>query len=83
MKEHIEVETGLDSEGSLLPRAFTWRGERFAILSFGRRWSVGSRRHVLVKAPGDKTFEIVYDAQDSSWWMVRSPRDFGPRVRET
>jgi len=82
LNERIEVEAGLDDQGRLLPRAFTWRGRNYATVGYGRKWSEGAGRHVLVMAPGDKTFEIANNSQDSSWRMVRSPRDFGPRIRE-
>jgi len=77
LNERIEVEARLDNEGRLLPRAFTWRGRRYEIVSHGRHWKVREEFHFLVMAPGDRTFELVHSPEASSWRMRRSPGDFG------
>ncbi|MGD8813828.1 MAG: DUF6504 family protein [Anaerolineales bacterium] len=77
MNEMIEVETRLRSDGTLQPKAFVWRGRRYAITSLGRRWSHEGIEHMLVMAPEGKPFELAYDPAKGTWRLLRAPAEFG------
>ncbi|HEY70398.1 MAG TPA: hypothetical protein G4O08_07435 [Anaerolineae bacterium] len=80
MNEIIEVETRVQSDGTLRPKAFRWRGRRYGITSMGRRWRHEGIEHVLVMAPEGMPFELAYMHADGTWRLLRAPADFGSRT---
>ena len=77
MNEPISVEARFNQDGSLLPIAFEWKGQRYSILSYGRQWEQEAERHFLVMVQGEKVYELAYLIEEVSWRLIRSPRGFG------
>ncbi len=67
----IQVETKRDNQDRLVPTAFHWKGDRFAVLDWGRRWEEGPREHMLVRTRAGETFEIALDHNGAVWRLVR------------
>jgi hypothetical protein len=77
MIEPIAVETYLNKEGEILPRAFIWQGQRYSIYTWGRRWKEGDEEHTLVITQGELSFELAYSSLNKVWTLIRKPQDFG------
>jgi hypothetical protein len=73
--EPVSVEVRQTVEGTALPLAFSWRGRRFPIESWGRKStsSHGGRRvHCyLVQTAGPETWELCHDNETAQWTVVR------------
>ncbi len=80
MNEIIDVEIRVQSDGTLRPKAFRWRGRRYEIASVGRRWMHEGVEHVLVMAPEGMSFELAYVHADGAWHLLREPGDFGNKA---
>jgi hypothetical protein len=80
MNEIIDVETRLQANGTLRPKAFRWREQRYEITSMGRRWRHEGVDHMLVMAPEGLPFELAYVHADGTWLLLRAPGDFGSRA---
>jgi hypothetical protein len=81
VKAPITVEAQTQSDGSVLPLAFVWRGRRYKICSHGRRWVIDGEQRFLVMAEGEKTFELAWLAEQGEWELRRTPRHFGGPAR--
>jgi hypothetical protein len=80
MSEIIDVETRVQADGTLRPKAFHWRARRYEITSLGRRWMHEGEEHMLVMAPEGMPFELAYVHVDGTWHLLRAPGDFGGRA---
>jgi hypothetical protein len=73
--EPTQVEARPDSAGQVVPRTFTWLGQRLAVASIGRRWEekkdVGVMRHFLVMTANGDRFELTHRLDDGDWRVVR------------
>jgi hypothetical protein len=67
--EPTEVTAHFDRDGEANPLSFTWRGSTYTVDSTGRRWQQGGDQHMLVMAPGDETFELVFRPAESRWYL--------------
>ncbi|OGO18498.1 MAG: hypothetical protein A2Z14_19865 [Chloroflexi bacterium RBG_16_48_8] len=76
MTEPIPVEARFEPNGTLIPLAFEWQGQRFTIESHGRQWEENGTHHFLVMVAGDRVFELVYLHEENQWELRRSPHDF-------
>lgn len=76
MSEVIHVEARFGEDGEISPLVFVWEESRLAVLALGRQWQEGDLRHFLVMTSGKQVFEIVYNEEDGSWCMGRSPSEF-------
>lgn len=79
MRELISVEAGLDADGNPLPRSFWWRGRRYRIVNYGRRWEQANQLHFLVQDERNHTYELALASGEGQWCLLRGPRQFGPR----
>jgi len=79
MKEAIEVVAHSDAAGTIIPRAFVWRGEKRPILSLGRQWVQDGNRHFLVMTREEHVYELAYRPAEMKWYLLRDKRDFGGR----
>jgi PncC family amidohydrolase len=70
----VQVETKRDSKDRLLPASFTWKGERFEVIDWGRHWVEQGRDHVLVRTQEGGTFELAFDHDSAAWWLIRKIR---------
>jgi hypothetical protein len=78
LSEVIHVEARFGEDGEIRPLVFVWEEFRFSVLALGRQWQEGDLRHFLVMTSGKQVFEIVYNEEDGSWRMGRSPSEFVP-----
>jgi hypothetical protein len=74
VSEAIAVEARFETDGRVRVLAFEHLGRRVEVASSGRQWDAGDGRHILVMAPSEKVYEIVYQpaAAGSPWRLVRS-----------
>ena len=73
------VETQLNAQGALIPRAFLWQGRRIEVHDWGRSWVEAGRRHALVMTATGSVYELRYDTRDGNW-QVRPISERAPRV---
>lgn len=76
MSEAIAVEARFEAEGTLRPIAFEWKGQRFIIESYGRRWEENGTQHFLVMVHGEQVYEITFLHGENQWKLKRTPQDF-------
>ena len=75
VNEAVSVEVLPRQGGESRPSAFTWRGQRWQIRSWGRQGSksLGTRAvHChLVQTAGPETRELCQDIETAQWTLVR------------
>lgn len=75
VNEPIDVESRLRKDGIPLPLAFTWRGQRYQIESWGRestKATDGRSVHCyLVQTAGLETWELCQDIEKAQWTLTR------------
>jgi nicotinamide-nucleotide amidase len=75
VNEQVNVETRVHQGEAVVPVAFTWRGRRFKIDSWGRETSKKqgelSLRCYLVQTDGRETWELCHDRETAQWMLVR------------
>lgn len=69
--EPIEVTARFDSQGKIIPVSFVWQETTYPVASTGRRWEDGDSLHILVMAPGDQVYELVFVRAVSRWYLGR------------
>ena len=67
--ELIEVVARFDLQGKITPLRFTWQGQKYAVAATGRRWQDEAGLHILVMAPGEHVYELVYVAGEARWYL--------------
>lgn len=75
VNEPTAVEVHFDIDGHIRPRRFSWNRNWLDVSDVGRQWMDSDGRHVLVMTGGRHTFELLLDAQDLAWRIVRAPDD--------
>lgn len=73
--EPVSVEVQVRRDGTVRPMAFTWRGRRYQIESWGREnidtQARPARRCFLVQTSGFESWELCQDAEATQWTLVR------------
>jgi hypothetical protein len=73
--EVVSVESRLRPGGGVWPLAFSWRGRRFEVKSWGRQSTekqAGRRvRRYLVQTAGPETWELGQDVESGQWKLLR------------
>ena len=74
--EQVMVEIRLRPEGNPLPLAFSWRGHRFAIESWGRERNLAeddgsTLQCYLVQTAGPETWELCLEKERAQWTLRR------------
>ncbi len=74
MSEAVAVEARFEADGRVRVLAFERRGRRVEVAASGRQWDAGDGRHVLVMAPSEEVYELLYQAAPAgaAWRLVRS-----------
>ena len=69
--EEIDVVARFERSGRISPQSFTWRQVDYPVTSVGRSWQddAGQHKHILVMVPGDRVFELVFEASKGRWWL--------------
>ncbi len=67
--EEIDVIARFERSGSISPLSFTWRQVDYPVTSIGRSWQDDAGHHILVMVPGDRVFELVFEASQGRWWL--------------
>jgi len=67
--EPIEITVRFNIEGQIEPLKFTWKGHNYLVTSTGRRWEDEQGKHILIMAPGDKVYEILFVPVDARWYL--------------
>ena len=49
------------------PRAFTWRGRRYAIQAVERAWRTPEGPHFLAQTEESGCYELAYDEAEDGW----------------
>jgi hypothetical protein len=81
MNDIIPVEARFETDGSIRPLAFYWKGDRHQIASTGRQWETEGERHFLVMTFQQKVYELSYSHEEGFWQLRRKPSDFDPPQR--
>jgi hypothetical protein len=75
VNEPISVESRLRKDGTILPLAFTWRGQCYQIESWGRESAKeidGRALHCyLIQTAGTATWELCHDIENAQWTITR------------
>lgn len=66
----IQVTAEFRPSGEISPVDFRWQGVLYPILSTGRSWHDEKGFHILVMAPGDQVFELVFVAVEMTWYLA-------------
>lgn len=73
------MQAQFDRSGKVIPIKFYWQGHNYSIESIGRRWKDRHGLHILVQANALQVYELLYQADNEQWLLVRKPR-FGTRA---
>jgi len=76
VNDPIDVEVRISAEGELCPLAFSWRRQRYPVISVGRTYTQDDDRYILVMTPGDRIFELRWHIPDNRWFVSRAPQQF-------
>jgi len=69
----ILVEFSTRQDGSRIPLAFHWRGQRHTIDNWGRSWEdAAGGKHYLVMSQAQGTFELCFDPAQDKWYMLQA-----------
>ncbi len=79
MNEAVEVAARFDDSGKVIPKSFVWDGVKRPILSLGRQWVQDGDRHFLIMTGEAQVYELAYRPAEMSWYLLRTPQDFGGR----
>ncbi|MEJ2210244.1 MAG: CinA family protein, partial [Anaerolineae bacterium] len=75
IKEPVSVEVRIRPDGTELPLAFAWQGQRYEIGSWGRESSETQEgrdvRCYLVQTAGPQTWELCLDLEMGQWMLNR------------
>jgi hypothetical protein len=75
VREPVSVEVQVRRDGTARPVAFSWRGHRYGVESWGRESrenSDGGTLHCyLVQTAGFVTWELCQDVDTAQWILVR------------
>lgn len=75
INEPVSIEVQFRRDGKIRPRAFTWRGRRYEVTSWGREGTVtrGDRQvHCyLVQTAGFESWELCRDVETAQWTLAR------------
>jgi hypothetical protein len=75
VNEPAVVEVQVRRDGTVRPLAFSWRGQRYQVESWGRdsrETSEGRSLHCyLVQTAGFETWELCQDVDGAQWTLVR------------
>jgi len=73
--ESTNVTARFDPQGKIIPLSFTWRGSTYTVDSIGRRWQDEAGLHILVMAPAEQVYELVYAPGEQHWYAKHHRRD--------
>lgn len=75
VKEPVSVEVRIRPDGTALPLAFNWQGQRYEIVSWGRESTEAQDgrdvRCYLVQTAGPQTWELCLDLELGQWILNR------------
>jgi len=75
INEPVSVELQARADGTARPVAFTWRGCRYRIESWGREaeeMRAGRALHTaLIQTSGPETWELSQDKETAQWTLTR------------
>lgn len=67
MEERVDVECYSGYKYAQEPRAFTWRGRRYAVQAVEGAWLAPEGPHFLVKTEDGGAYELAYDDAEDEW----------------
>ncbi|HIC88390.1 MAG TPA: hypothetical protein EYP04_03180 [Anaerolineae bacterium] len=73
--EVVEVECRSEYAYAQAPRAFTWRGQRYEVVSILRRWRTPEAIWFRLLTTEPRRFLLAYDEQADVWLLVSPPAD--------
>lgn len=75
LDEPVAVQVRFSADGRVRPTAFLWRGQRHALVSWGRQWTAesddGAWRCFLVQTVNGDAAELRWNQRTHQWWLVR------------
>lgn len=74
----IAVTARFDPDGQVTPLSFTSPEGTFPIESVGRHWHDDAGLHILVMAPIDRIFELIFHPTETRWSLGK--QHSGPAV---
>ena len=69
--EKIEITTRFTRDGKLIPIDFTLGDETIQVINIGRRWQSDQGQHFLVMDVREKTYHLLFQLSDLSWYRIR------------
>lgn len=75
INEPVSVEVQVRRDGTVRPLAFSWRGRRYEITSWGREGTVTRDdrmlRCYLVQTAGFESWELCQEIETAQWTLAR------------
>jgi hypothetical protein len=75
--EPIEVTARFSSQGEITPLNFIKDQKTTPVTGVGRRWSDPRGVHILVMAPGEQIYELLFANAQNRWYVSRP----GPELK--
>ncbi len=70
--EEIEVTACFDTNGDIIPIYFTWKNQRYKVISIGRHWQTEAEYHILVMNHKNQTFQLIFKPNPPKWYLLNS-----------
>jgi hypothetical protein len=67
--EAIEVTARFASDGTIQPIQFKWRKHIYQVEAIGRSWENHNELHILVMAPEEQVFELLFERSEGQWYL--------------
>jgi hypothetical protein len=65
----IQVTALFNANGEIRPENFHWQGINYPVVSTGRHWYDDRGYHILVMAPGEQVYELLFVPTEMLWYM--------------
>jgi hypothetical protein len=69
--EPIEVTARFGPQGEITPLNFTINQKTTQVSGVGRSWADSQGVHILVMAPGEQVYELLFDSAQNRWYLSR------------
>jgi hypothetical protein len=65
----VEVVARFDVNGRIIPLSFSWRNNKYSVISKGRQWTDPTGQHFMVMVPGEQVFELLFIPKQLRWFL--------------
>jgi hypothetical protein len=65
----IRITALFDTNGEIRPESFRWQSNDYPVVSSGRHWYDEKGYHILIMAPDEQVYELIFVPTEMLWYM--------------